>query len=127
MDPLATNQAAASAFVIQLSKLGAQWYGQIERVIGDVDGEPYASLRASVSKLRELASGEARTRMGAFILTSNAMIGDANLPRAVDILAQAVVSAFLVRNLERGERALRLLYQPFKDFIPLAPVTPSAG
>ena len=121
-DTLDRNQATAAAFVIKLSKLDPQWYGQIERQIGDVESEPYASFRRGVSLLRESAGAAASTKMGAFILTSNVEIARCNLPRAVDVLAQAVVSAILVRDIHDGERALRALYAPFESFIPLASI-----
>jgi hypothetical protein len=112
MNALATvnrNQTAAATFVTELSRLNPQWYGQIQ--IGDVDSEPYASARYRVSRLWELARTGPATQMAAFIVTSNEMISQANLPPAVDILAQAMVSAILVRNLDDGERALRTLYE----------------
>ncbi|SRR5713226_202799 len=109
LETLNRNQAAAATFVTKLSKLSPQWHGQIQT--GDVEAEPYASARKKVDDLRTLAGKAASTQMGAFIVTSDQEIGEANLPPAVDILAQAVVSALLVRNLDEAEQALRTLYQ----------------
>lgn len=120
LEALHRNQAAAALFVTQLSKLDRQWYGQLAKQIGDVESEPYASTRFAVGQRWDLLSGDARTQAHAFVETSNVIIADANLPPSVDVLAQAVVSAILVRNLEGGERALMTLYQPLKGFLPLA-------
>lgn len=120
LQTLDRNQAAAATFVTKLSNLNPQWYGQIQAP--DVDAEPYASARVQVDSFRTLAGKGPSTQMGEFIVTSDEQLSQASLPPAVEDLARCVVSAILVRNLDEQEQALRTLYQPFEDFIPIASI-----
>lgn len=128
MDPLETlwrNRATAGTFTANVSKLDPQWHKQIDRQIGDLHAEPYASANARVDDLKTLAGRGPSRHIGEFLVTAAAELERANLPEPVRELAFDVVRAILVRNVENGERVLRLLYQPFKDYVPLDPVTPS--
>ena len=110
-----------------MSKLDPQWHKQIERQIGDLHAEPYATANARVDDLRTLAGRGPSRHIGDFLVPTAAELNGTNLPEPVKELAFDVVRAILVRNVENGQQVLRTLYHPFEEFIPLASVTPSAA